>query len=209
MSERFSGRQRLLLFVASILGPALIYLIGMSWRVRWENLDKVEEAKKLKGQVLYCFWHSRLLGLCYTHRFRNAGIMISQSFDGELVARITKRFGYHAFRGSASRNGAAALIEMLKSQGCDLGLTVDGPRGPAERVKPGAVALAAHSGLPIVPISIVASRAWRIKSWDRLIIPKPFSTVTVKHGEMIKISRHSENIEKMVKSVENGINRLG
>jgi len=171
-------------------------------------MEKVEEARKIKGQILYCFWHSNLLTLCYTHKHSHAGLMISKSFDGEIVSRILARIGYKIFRGSASRDGASALLEMLKSQGCDLALTVDGPRGPAERVKPGAITLAAHTGFPILPVSISASRAWRLKSWDRLIIPKPFSTVTIKHGDIIKVSKHSENIEKLIKTVENGITRL-
>lgn len=209
MSESFSRGQRVLLFIASILGPVLIYLMGVTWRVRWENLDNVQEAKKLGGQILYCFWHSSLLVLCFTHRHSNAGLMISQSFDGEIISRILQRLGYRIFRGSASRGGAVALLKMLKTQGCDFALTVDGPRGPAEQVKPGAVSLAAHSGFPILPISVAVSRAWRLKSWDRLIIPKPFATVTVKHGELIRVGRHPENIDKITKQIENGISRLG
>jgi lysophospholipid acyltransferase (LPLAT)-like uncharacterized protein len=180
----------------------------MTWRVRVENLDKVAEARKVKGQILYCFWHSNLFVLCYTHRSSNAGLMISQSFDGEIVSRILQRLGYKIFRGSTSRGGAVALLKMLKDQSCDLALTVDGPRGPAEKVKSGAVMLAAHSGSPILPISVVASRAWRMKSWDRLIIPKPFSIVTIKHGDLIMVERRPENIDQIAETIENGIKGL-
>ena len=209
MKGEFSAGQRITLLITSLIGPLLIYLIGFTWRIRTEGLEKVEEAKKLKGQVLYCFWHSRLLTLCFTHRHSNAGLMASKSFDGELVTRILKRMGYKVFRGSTSRDGATALLEMLKVEGCDLALTVDGPRGPAEKVKKGAITLAAHTGFPIIPISIVASRAWRVKSWDRLIVPKPFSTVTIKHGDMIIVERHLENMDKLIETVEYGIGRLG
>jgi lysophospholipid acyltransferase (LPLAT)-like uncharacterized protein len=209
MKEEFSVGQRFALFVAALLGPVLIYLAGFTWRVRFVGQDKLDEARKIKGRVLFCFWHSRLLGLCYTHRYRNFGIMVSQSFDGEWIARIVTRLGYRVFRGSASRDGARALLEMLKDNSGDLALTVDGPRGPAEKVKPGAISLAAHSELPIVPISFTASRYWRLKSWDRLIIPKPFSLVTVKYGEMIRVGKHSDNPDKMLMLVENGICRLG
>jgi lysophospholipid acyltransferase (LPLAT)-like uncharacterized protein len=208
MSDGFSRSQRLVLFIASILGPALIYLIGMTWRVRVENPEKVLEARKVKGQILYCFWHCNLFVLCYTHRSSHAGLMISQSFDGEIVSRILQRLGYKIFRGSTSRSGAVALLKMLKDQSCDLALTVDGPRGPAEKVKPGAVTLAAHSGMPIIPISIVASRAWRMKSWDRLIIPKPFSIVTIKHGDLIMVERRPDNTDQIAETIENGIKRL-
>jgi lysophospholipid acyltransferase (LPLAT)-like uncharacterized protein len=183
----------------------------MTWRVRWDGVDDLAKAKAKYGQVLFCFWHSRLLSLCYTHRYRNIGIMVSQSFDGEWMSGIATKLGYRVFRGSASRDGAKALISMLRSTGGDLSLTVDGPRGPAEKVKPGIVALALHSNLPLVPITCVAEKAWRLKSWDRFIIPKPFSKVTVRYGEMVPIpdDLDEDQLGVITKKIEDGINRIG
>lgn len=194
MSSKYTLGQKLILAVASVIGPILILLYGMTWRVRWAGDEHLKRARENSGNVIYVFWHSRLLGLCYSHRYTNAGIMVSKSFDGEWITRVIRRLGYRVFRGSASKDGAPALIEMIRGENSgDLALTVDGPRGPAEKVKAGAVILASLSGLPLVPISIISNNAWRLKSWDRFMIPKPFSTIEVVRGEHIIIP---ENIDK-------------
>jgi hypothetical protein len=211
MEAQFTLKQRILLFMASLIGPLLLRLYGKTWKVRWDGQDNLQVARRIRGKVLFCFWHSRLLGLCYTHRFRGIGIMVSKSFDGEWIARIVTKLGYRVFRGSAARDGAAALVEMLKSDGGDLALTVDGPRGPAEVAKPGAITLASHSGLPVVPITCVADSAWRLKSWDAFIIPKPFSVVTVRYGEGIRIAEEMGSVDIQELAVEIGkqISRIG
>jgi lysophospholipid acyltransferase (LPLAT)-like uncharacterized protein len=211
MKTEFSWGQRAALLVAAILGPVLIRLFGLTWRVSWEGTDNLKKAKALCGQVLFCFWHSRLLGLCYTHRNRNIGIMVSKSFDGEWIARVVRKLGYRVFRGSASRDGARALLEMMKEKDGDLALTVDGPRGPALKVKPGAVTLAAHTGLPIVPITYVAANAWLLNSWDRFILPKPFSKITVRYGQMIFVAADliTEQYDEVIEKIESGINEIG
>ena len=137
--------------------------------------------------------------------------MVSKSFDGEWIARIVTHLGYRVFRGSSTKDGAVALIKMLRDgETGHISLTVDGPRGPAEKVKPGALALAARSGLPIVPISYVAKKAWRLKSWDKFILPKPFTTVTVRYGDQIIIppKPSEDEMKRLTLQVEEGINRI-
>lgn len=211
MKNEFSFGQRVVLFFLSLLGPTLIRLYGMTWRVKWEGRENLDEATKTSDKVLFCFWHSRLLGLCYTHRYWNIGIMVSKSFDGEWIARIVTHLGYRIFRGSASKDGAPALVMMLRDKyDGHLALTVDGPHGPAEKAKPGALTLAARGRLPIVPISYVAAKSWRLHSWDRFILPKPFTTITVRYGKMIPVAENlDENeIECLTRTVEEGINRI-
>lgn len=210
MKENYSISQRLALLIASLFGPTLIRLSGITWRVKYEGTEELARARQGGNPVLFCFWHSRLLGLCYTHRYRNIGIMVSKSFDGEWISRIVTRLGYRVFRGSASRGGAAALLEMIKEKSGDLALTVDGPRGPAEKVKPGILTLAVHTGLPLVPIGYSATRVWRLKSWDKFMVPKPFSTVTVRYGPAIPLPREitNENMAATILEIENGINRV-
>jgi hypothetical protein len=209
VNGEYTFKQRFLLLIASMIGPLLIRLYGATWRVRWDGVDTLARAREIKGKVLFCFWHSRLLGLCYTHRGRGIGIMVSKSFDGEWITRIVAKLGYRTFRGSASRNGAAALVTMLRDKdSCDLALTVDGPRGPAQKVKPGAVALAAHTGLPVVPITYVPSSAWRLNSWDKFLLPKPFSVVTVRYGDSIAVPPDAD-IEQYSSLIEQGINGIG
>ncbi len=198
--------------MASILGPFLILLYGLTWRVRWDGVKNLEDARRVSDKVMFAFWHSRLLGLCYTHRFRNIGIMVSRSFDGEWIARIVTHLGYRVFRGSASKDGVPALLQMLKSKNVgDLSLTVDGPRGPAEKVKPGAISLASNGRLPIVPISYIASRAWRLKSWDRFMVPRPFSAVTVIYGKHIVVPGNLDKdmIGKLSLDVETELKQIG
>ncbi len=212
MDNNYSFGQRVLLMVAQILGPAFLWLIGFTWRVKYEGVENYENAIKLKNKVLFCFWHSRLLGLCYTHRYQDIGIMVSKSFDGEWITRIVTQVGYRTFRGSSSRNGAVAFIEMLKNQDKgDLALTVDGPRGPAQKAKPGAILLAANSGLPLVPISYIADKAWRLKSWDKFIVPKPFSTLTVRYGKHIVVpeSPSQSDIDDFTLKIGEAIDQLG
>jgi hypothetical protein len=204
-------KQRLILAIASIFGPMFFYLYGLTWRVKYEGLENLNSARTETGRVLFCFWHSRLMGLCLTHRFRKIGIMVSKSFDGEWISRIVVKLGFIVFRGSASRDGAAALIEMLKYKDGDLALTVDGPRGPAQKVKPGVLSLASHSGLPLVPITYVAQRAWRLNSWDKFILPKPFTTITVRYGPKIPFDKRTlkSDPDRMLIEIEDNINRIG
>lgn len=138
--------------------------------------------------------------------------MVSKSFDGEWISRVVRRFGYRVFRGSASRDGAPALLEMLRNTDPgDLALTVDGPRGPAEAAKPGVFSLASKSGLPVVPISYRASSAWRLKTWDRFMVPKPFSTVTVVYGRHILVPAEfdDDTVRELTSALESGLNAIG
>lgn len=174
-------------------------------------MHDLKEAKKISDKILYAFWHSRLLGLCYAYRFRGIGIMVSKSFDGEWIARLVTRLGYKTYRGSASKDGASGLLEMMRDlpEG-DLALSVDGPKGPAEKVKPGAIILASKAGYPVVPITIIAERMWRLNTWDRFMVPKPFSTITVLCGPHIKVPAdiNKDGLKKYGMEIEKAITDL-
>ncbi len=130
------------------------------------------------------FWHGRILPATCYFRQRGIVVMTSENFDGEWIARIISRFGYRPARGSTSRGGRRALVQMKRAmeQGRPAGFTLDGPRGPAERAQPGAVWLAKATGNPIVPFHMEAARHWTLHSWDRTQIPMPFSQVAVVVG---------------------------
>jgi lysophospholipid acyltransferase (LPLAT)-like uncharacterized protein len=140
------------------------------------------------------FWHGRILPATYHFRHRNIVVITSQNFDGEWIAGIIRRFGYGTARGSSSRGGARALVQMRKdlSQGRPVAFTVDGPRGPARVAQPGAVFLAAATGSPILPFHIETDRAWTMGSWDRTQVPKPFSTAAVVIGEPLDVAGTDE-----------------
>ena len=126
-----------------------------------------------------------MLPLTVTHRGRGAAVLVSQSRDGELIARTIERLGFVTARGSSTRGGGEGALEMLEwARGPRLlGITPDGPRGPAERVKPGLAWLASRTGRPVVPVATAANRAWMLSSWDGFRIPFPFARVHIGYGE--------------------------
>jgi lysophospholipid acyltransferase (LPLAT)-like uncharacterized protein len=145
-------------------------------------------------RFILAFWHRHLLLMPYGYRGRRISVLISQSRDGELIARTVARFGIDASRGSSSRGGLAGMRALLRKAeaGYDLAFTPDGPRGPAGKVQPGVVLAAAATGLPIQPVAVAASRARRLRSWDRFLVPLPFSAVHFVYGEPLAVPRRGD-----------------
>ncbi len=141
--------------------------------------------------VVYILWHGRLLPLTYHRRGEGLVTLISQHRDGEYIASIVRRWGYEIVRGSSSRGGVSALRELLRRvrEGKSLAITPDGPRGPREEMKLGALILAQRSGAPIVPVAAGTPSAWWFGKWDRFLIPQPFSKITVAYGEPLFVPR--------------------
>jgi lysophospholipid acyltransferase (LPLAT)-like uncharacterized protein len=135
------------------------------------------------------FWHGRILPATYYFRRRGIVVITSENFDGEWIAGIIERFGYGTARGSTSRGGGKALLQLTRdlAAGRPAGFTVDGPRGPAEVAQPGAVWLAKATGHPVLPFHLEADRHWTLKSWDRTQIPKPYATVAISMGEPLDV----------------------
>jgi lysophospholipid acyltransferase (LPLAT)-like uncharacterized protein len=133
----------------------------------------------------------------YAYRGRRISVLSSQSRDGELMARTIARLGIDTSRGSSSRGGVLGLRTLLQKaeEGWDIGFTPDGPRGPAGEVKPGVILVAAATGLPIVPVAIAASRAKRLHSWDRFLVPLPLSKVHFVYGEPLTVPRRGDPAE--------------
>ena len=139
------------------------------------------------GRVIVAVWHQRFLpALAYVTKFRNFEpiVMISQSKDGELAARLAQRLGLVPVRGSSTRGGETALAAILKALKKNPAVIhiVDGPQGPKGIVKPGLISMAQMSGAVILPVFVSANRAWIMGSWDRFLVPKPFSKVTIEWG---------------------------
>lgn len=144
--------------------------------------------------VIYALWHNRIFTMPPIWGrtggyMRKSVVLTSASKDGAVLAKAMAFFGLGAVRGSSSRRAVAALIGMKRSleEGLDVCITPDGPRGPRYSFHPGVIKLAQSTGAPIVPIHIQFADAWRLKSWDRLVIPKPFSEVTVIFDELLII----------------------
>lgn len=170
--------------------------------LRYEIDDRADVmGKPVEGNYIAALWHNRLLLISavlkkfFPHR-PGAGL-ISASRDGDLIADVTQRFGFDVVRGSSSRMGATALLELSEVlfSGRDVLLTPDGPRGPAYELGPGIIFLAQKTGAPVVPINMEYSSCWRVKSWDRFIIPRPFSKVRVIIGQPQQIGSTSTDEE--------------
>ena len=177
----YSRKQRLILAILPPLAAALIRLLGATLRYKDINAPGVPVGIEIPGPVAFAFWHRTLL-VC-AHRFRNKGIaiLISPSFDGELIARTVEYLGFYPVRGSSSRGGATGLRNMAEAYnaGHRTAITADGPRGPNLVAKPGVVQLAELVGATWIGVYYaLPNRAWQLRSWDRFLIPKPFSTVT-------------------------------
>lgn len=177
-SRPFSFKERVLLFLISWTGYLLVRLVGSTLRFQITLEEgSLADGKRVALPGIYCFWHRAMIPSAYHFRNMQIGIMISRSFDGECIARIVEKLGFRPVRGSSSRGGVGALIAMREE--LDLGhpavFTADGPRGPIYVAKPGAVALAKKSGYKICCFHVALERAWLLKSWDRMMVPKPFS----------------------------------
>lgn len=182
-SPGFTLGQRLVLAVVPRLVSALVWLTGLTWRfevIAEEGVTPVLFGQK-PGPEIYCFWHQCVLPCTMYFRRSNAVILISRSFDGELITRILQMFGFHAVRGSSSRGareGLMGLVRVIES-GRTAIFTADGPRGPIYQTKMGPIKLAQLTGAPIGAFHLEPERAWRLRSWDRFLVPKPFTRICV------------------------------
>lgn len=193
----YSLKERILIRFADLAFFGFIKVLGAFTRfeVRGsEHLDAIKAAGKIP---IYTFWHDRIFFATYFWQKRGIVVITSKSFDGEYIARFIQRFGYGAIRGSSSRGGARALVEMVKSMrtGHPMAFTVDGPRGPRYEAKLGPVILAKKTGNPIMPFVVEPRKFWTVKSWDRMQIPRPFSRAITIIGEPIYVDSNATDTE--------------
>ena len=186
---RASVWKRAQVSVIAGLGYPLINVLGHTLRFRVEGLHHYDAIVASGHQPVMGFWHGRILPATFYFRRRGIVVITSENFDGEWIARIIERFGYGTARGSTTRGGRRAMVQLVRAMraGKPAGFTLDGPRGPAQIAQPGAVWLAHATGNPILPFHLEAARAWTLRSWDRTQIPKPFTNVALVVGEPIPV----------------------
>jgi len=189
---------RLKWWLVGWLGKGLIDLICSTMRIRVVDFEKaVAEVESRK--FIFAFWHSRILMLSYLYKGLGAAILVSKSNDGEIIAQILQRQGHEPIRGSTSRHGARALARLVKALREEIrpgGVVPDGPRGPRYKVQPGVIALAKKTGYPIVPISYSALRIKIFESWDRFVLPYPFTEGRVIYGTPISVPGEIDSDEE-------------
>ena len=189
--SRFSFTQRIVLAVVPRVIWALLSVVGRTWR--YEVITEPGVTPVLFGQDpgagIYCFWHQCVLPCTMYFRRSHAVILISRSFDGELITRILRMFGYDAVRGSSSRSGREGLLGLkhVVDSGRTAIFTADGPRGPIYQTKMGPVKLAQMTSTPIGVFHLQPQRAWQMKSWDHFLVPKPFTKIVVSWAESTNV----------------------
>jgi lysophospholipid acyltransferase (LPLAT)-like uncharacterized protein len=185
------------------LGVPVFAALGASLNWKVEGLEHLHFDGNGRRPIM-AFWHGRVLTATYYFRRRGIVVMISENFDGEWIARIIEQFGFRTSRGSTSRGGRRALLQLKREmeRGQPSGFAVDGPRGPARQAQPGAVWLAKLTGNPVVPFHMEASSYWSLGSWDRTQIPRPFSTVALSVGEPIEVPTDADESALEAKRLE-------
>jgi len=174
--------------IAAIATP-VVGALGRTYHWVEDGAEHLAAVDAAGHAPILALWHGRILPATLYFRDRGVVAMTSRNFDGEWIARLMRRFGYAQARGSTSRGGSRALIEMKRAlaDGRTVAFTVDGPRGPAKVVQPGAVWLAGASGHPILPFHIESSAHWTAQSWDGSQVPKPRATVAIAIGAPMRV----------------------
>jgi hypothetical protein len=191
-SSRFSFTQRLVLAVVPRVVWALLWVVSRTWRfevIAEEGVVPVLFGEK-PGPEIYCFWHQCVLPCTVYFRKSHAVILISRSFDGELITQILRMFGFDAVRGSSSRGGREGLLGLkhILESGKTAIFTADGPLGPIYQTKMGPIKLAQMTGAPIGAFHLEPEHAWTLGSWDRFLVPKPFTRIVVSWAQWTRVS---------------------
>jgi lysophospholipid acyltransferase (LPLAT)-like uncharacterized protein len=171
------------------VGGFVLRVLARTWRIREVNRAPSQTLRDAGHPVVYTLWHGEMLPLLWNQRGEGITVLVSEHGDGEIIARVLESLGFRTVRGSTSRGASRALLGMgrVLEAGGDLGFTPDGPRGPAHSYAPGALIVAQRSGAPVVSLRATARRCWRLRSWDRFMIPKPFARVTITFGDPLRV----------------------
>ena len=213
--RRRQWRARMLALLV-VTGPYLIsaalWLLSKVVRIRFVNAETLFGRWQRGEQVIVAFWHDRLVMMPIAYGGHKLCIMNSQHRDGEIATRALARWGIRSVRGSATRGGVAGFMQLVNAfrDGYDLAVVPDGPRGPRHVVKPGIIHLARATGAPIIPVTYAATRKRQLRSWDRLMIPLPFSQVLYVAGESLEVPRNTtdEEIEAKRRTLEERLNQI-
>ncbi len=190
-----------------VIASTLLKTIGITSREVVQNKSIFTNCLKNHGSLLLAFWHETLALALWHFRYTGYATLTSLSFDGELAARVAQKFGFHVMRGSSTKGGPEAITQLLQAINVHkvAGLTIDGPKGPRRIAKPGIAILSKKRRIPVIPVALYATPCWRLRSWDRMIIPKPFCRIQISYGEPV-IPTSSTRIEDIRIEIEQRLN---
>ncbi len=212
----YSIKDRLLIRAADLFFYTLISIVGSTTRYEVEGWEHFEQLSRDNTPAIHTLWHDCIYLAIHFWRRRRIAYMTSQSFDGEYIARFLQRFGFGAVRGSSTRGGVGAMVEMarLLRAGISVGFTLDGPKGPRRIAKMGAILLAKKTGRPILPFYVEARHRWTAPSWDRLQVPMLFTRARMEVAPPIWVPDDAddetlrEKLAELQKAMD-GLNRRG
>jgi len=195
---------------AEPVAAGLMWLLAATWRYRVHGWEHVVAARAARRPIVYVLWHSRILPLLYHRRGEGVALLISRHRDGGYLTALSERWGYHVVRGSSRRGGDVGLLGLVRSlrQGAEVALTPDGPRGPPERMKPGALAAAQHANALVIAVGARTASAWWIQSWDRFCIPRLFAPVDVVYGAPFTVAPGKEGLRQAMATAERALREV-
>lgn len=205
-------KHKFLQFLGRHLTYSLVAGVCRSLKAEVINYSPLQELLDKKSRVIIAFWHSTMLYPWYFHRGRNIMGLTSQSKDGEILARVLRKWGYQTARGSSHKGGKVALeimVDYARFEG-SVCITPDGPTGPVYKFKPGAVVSAKKASVPLVMLGVAYENAIKLKSWDRFEIPKPFTKVRLIYSDPVYIEKDTEyeKVSELIMKCEEKLNSL-
>jgi lysophospholipid acyltransferase (LPLAT)-like uncharacterized protein len=197
--------RRLLFFVATRLGWLVVLLFGFSTRIRIVGEARAQRLRS-RYPILACIWHGRVFVPLFLYRYQRIHVMVSEHRDGEMMARTLHRLGYQTARGSSTRGGRRATLEIIHrlQPGNVAAIMPDGPQGPRHECKLGPLVIGQRTGAVLLPVTFSCSRKVHFKSWDRFILPLPFSTSIMLYGEPMTVppDAQSDDLERLRQEFE-------
>jgi lysophospholipid acyltransferase (LPLAT)-like uncharacterized protein len=185
---------------ARLLAGPVLRGLASSWRVQLQNEERWRALYDARLPHVFLLWHEALLPLLWQHRDQGIAIVVSEAREGRYLADFASSLGYRPLYGSSTRGGARALLSAVRElrAGRAVAFTPDGPRGPRRELKPGVIAAAQRGGAPVVPLHAESDQAWRLHSWDRLMIPKPFARIRITYGQPFEVAGGEAGFEEAV-----------
>ena len=198
--------------LAGVLGQGLVGSLFTTTRAKPIDAHNYLRFREKRQPVLFVLWHGQLLPLVHYHQQEKITVLVSEHADGEYITRVLHRYGFDTARGSSTRGGSKGLKGLVRAvrEGRDIGITPDGPRGPARVCKPGALVAAQITGVPIIPMAVGSDSAWSFQSWDRFSVPKPLTRLRIIYGEPVYVPREMPEgeLEAMAARIGNTLNQL-
>jgi lysophospholipid acyltransferase (LPLAT)-like uncharacterized protein len=195
---------------ARFVGAPVLRALASTWRIHLEHEERWRSLYQARQPHVFLLWHEALLPLLWQHREQGIAIVVSEAREGRYLADFAASLGYRSLYGSSTRGGTRALLGAVRElqAGRAVAFTPDGPRGPRRELKPGVVAAAQRGGAAIVPLHAEPDRTWRLHSWDRFMIPKPFAHVRILYGPPFEVAPGEAGFAEAVKRATAGLQEV-